>query len=83
MQATPEPEEVAQSAQEWANDLHRDMLAATLLDPSLICFRSVALDEPESVIRAKLVNEMIDNFKPKAIVDLRSFLPMPGVNTVK
>lgn len=83
MQAGADPAEIAKSSQQWANDLHRDMLAATLLDPTLICFRSVATDEPESVIRARLVNEMIQNFTPRPVEDLQSFLPNLRVNTVK
>jgi hypothetical protein len=59
------------------------MIAATLLDPNLICFRSVATDQPESVVRAQLMDEMTRDFKPKHVKDLRSFLPNLVMNTVK
>ena len=77
------PETVPEMAKKWANDLHRDMIAATLLDPSLICFRSVATDEPESVVRAKLMNELIASFTPKQVPDLERFLPNLVGNSVK
>ena len=72
-------------ASKWANDLHRDMMAATLLDPNLICVRSVATDEPESVIRTNLMNSLVAEYNPKEhmIPDLRGFLPLPTGETVK
>lgn len=70
-------------SQEWANQVHRDMIAATLLDPNLICFRSVATDEPEEVIRAKLMDEMTQKYVPKAHKDLQSFLPNLVGSTIK
>jgi hypothetical protein len=79
----PLPESVTQVTQEWANELHRDMIAATLLDPNLICFRSVATDVPESVVRARLLDEMTRDFRPNQMKDLRSFLPNLVMNTVK
>lgn len=73
------------TAGKWANDLHRDMMAATLLDPNLICFRSVATDEPESVIRTNLMNSLVSEYTPKAHVvkDLMSFRPMATGETLK
>ena len=46
---TLNPDLIDQS-QEWADSVHRDMLAATLLDPNMIAFRSAALDVPEAII---------------------------------
>jgi hypothetical protein len=77
------PESVTQRTQDWANEVHRDMIAATLFDPNLICFRSVATDEPESVVRAKLMDELTREFRPKQIKELQSFLPNLIGNTVK
>jgi hypothetical protein len=74
---------ITQESQEWANELHRDMTAATLLDPSLVCFRSVATDEPESIVRARLMEEMIRDYKPKQVKDLQNFLPNLIGNTLK
>jgi hypothetical protein len=76
-------ESITQRTQDWANEVHRDMIAATLFDSNLICFRSVATDEPESVVRAKLMDEMTREFRPKQIKELQSFLPNLIGNTVK
>ena len=82
--AAPEPSQ-KMSASKWATDLHRDMVAATLLDPNLMCFRSVATDEPESVIRTDLMNSLVGEYDPKQhmIPDLESFLRMRTGETVK
>ena len=67
--------EAIRNSQQWASNVHRDMIAANLLDPNLICFRSVATDEPESIIRADLMNQMAKEYKPKPRKELQSFLP--------
>ena len=77
------PDAVPQIAQKWADDMHRDLVAATLLDPSLICFRSVATDEPENVVRRELMQQMIGTYVPKKIPDLQGFLPNLVENTTK
>jgi hypothetical protein len=76
-------QQVATASQDWANELHRDMLAAALLDPNLICFRSVATDEPEAIVRARLMDEMVKEYKPKQVKELQSFLPNLLGNAVK
>ena len=82
--AAPEPSKKI-AASKWATDLHRDMVAATLLDPNLMCFRSVATDEPESVIRTNLMNSLVTEYDPKQhmIPDLGSFLRLRTGETMK
>ena len=67
----------------WANDIKLDMLAATLLDPNLLCFRSVATDQPEEVVKTNLMDQMSQQFTPKPVKDLQNFLPSIIGNTVK
>jgi hypothetical protein len=78
-----EPKLATEAAQQWAADVHCDVIAATLLDPNLITFRSAATDEPEAVVRYKLLAEMIGEFKPRHVKDLQSFLPNLIGNTIK
>ncbi|KAH0791451.1 hypothetical protein GPJ56_004666 [Histomonas meleagridis] len=68
-------QEAIKNSQQWANAVRRDAIAATLLDPNLMCFHSVATDEPESVVRSKLMEQMASGYKPSPIRELQSFLP--------
>jgi hypothetical protein len=54
-----------------------------LLDPTLICFRSVATDVGESLVLARLLDEITRDFRPNQMKDLHSFLPNLAIKTVK
>ncbi|KAK8890914.1 hypothetical protein M9Y10_028114 [Tritrichomonas musculus] len=76
-------EELIDDSKKWANDVKLDMIAATLLDPNLICFRSVATDQPEEVVITDLMDQMSQQYVPHQVKDLISFLPTLIGNTVK
>ena len=76
-------QEALRNSQQWANEVRRDSISATLLDPNLMCFHSVATDEPESVVRSKLMEQMSSGYKPKPIKELQSFLPTLITNVIK
>lgn len=76
-------EDAVNSSRKWANDLRLDMLAATLLDPNLICFRSVATDQHEALVITDLMNQMSQQYVPRPVPDLLKFLTTLMNNTMK
>lgn len=55
-------EDIIKDAEDWATAMHREMVAATLMDPSLIAFRSLALDIPEVEVRRRLEEELCKKY---------------------
>jgi len=62
--------QLLKQATSWADETHKQMLAATLLNPSLITFRSMATDEPEIFVYRKLLAELCQPYKPKQLPEL-------------
>ncbi|EAX92643.1 hypothetical protein TVAG_349900 [Trichomonas vaginalis G3] len=56
--------EIINEAIKWTAATRKDMIAAVLMDPSLIAFRSIALDVPEVEIRRKLEQQLCEGYKP-------------------
>ena len=57
-------EDIIKESEEWATAMHREMVAATLMDPSLIAFRSLALGIPEVEVRRRLEEELCVKYTP-------------------
>lgn len=52
---------IIRDAIKWTEMTKKDMIAAVLLDPSLVAFRSIALDIPEVEIRRKLEQQLCES----------------------
>lgn len=56
---------------EWVENQHRDSLATIVMLPGLLTYQSMALDEPEAIVRANLLEKMVQPCgpQPEAPVD--------------
>ena len=55
-------EEMKKNAKEWNSEIHKEMIAATLMNPSLITLRSLALGIPEIEVRRRLEEELTKDY---------------------
>ena len=51
-------EEIRKNAKVWKSEIQKEMIAATLMNPSLITLRSLALGIPEIEVRRRLEEEL-------------------------
>ena len=50
--------QIQKNAEEWTSAMHKEMVAATLMNPTLITYRSLALGIPEIEVIRNLEEEL-------------------------
>ena len=55
-------QKMIKDAEDWTAAMHREMVAATLMNPSLITYRSLALGIPEAEVRRRLEEDLCKKY---------------------